>query len=142
MNLRSRSGKKKQLTVKDCSGVDVGAELPLCVREQRFVQLGFFGAEIISANNDSARGQTQIIGPLDLSPTKHHTVKKNLEFLESDGARPKHPVLLNRCQNLVVPETRLFYEKPVRSKSEVRNSKPMVVHAASDCGHNLYVKAS
>lgn len=45
--------------------------------------------------------------PRYLRPAKHHTVEQDLEFLESNLARADHSILLNRGQNLVVPETRL-----------------------------------
>ncbi len=54
-----------------------------------------------------------------LRPAKHHTVEQDLEFLESNLAGTDHSILLNRGQNLVVPETRL--KRGVRNiKSEHR----------------------
>ena len=42
-----------------------------------------------------------------LGATQHHPVQKDLEFLEGDSTRAHHAILLDRRQDLVVPEASL-----------------------------------
>ena len=44
-----------------------------------------------------------------LGATQHHPVQKDLEFLEGDGTRAHHAILLDRRQDLVVPEASLTF---------------------------------
>ena len=87
--------------------VDVGVELPLGVREEREVELLLLGAEVIATHNDSARRQAQVVSTFNLRTAQHDTVQKDAQLLKRDYPWSHHAVLLDRCQDLVVPEASL-----------------------------------
>jgi hypothetical protein len=73
------------LTVEQSPLVYIRGELPFCIGKERQIKFFFFGAKIISTDNDRAWWQSEIIGSL------------NLENI--DMRRKKHPTI--NCQTFV-----------------------------------------
>lgn len=73
-------------------------------------------------------------GIMYLGPSEHHSIKENLEFLERRFTWAGHPVLLDRCQDLVVPEASLknsWYE------NKTCKQRSIGVRVASAYAHSL-----
>lgn len=115
-------------TVQDRPLVQVRRKLSLGIGEERQIQLLLLGAEVVSADQHGARRQVEIISPLhlengqhleaidfvgidaNLGATKHHPVQEDLQLLEGRRSGPNHAILLNRSEDLVVPEASLSNE--------------------------------
>lgn len=74
-------------TVQNSTRIDICREGPLGVREQTLVQLLLGRGEVIASDNDRPGRQPEIVRSLQFGTTKHHSVKEDLQLLESCMAR-------------------------------------------------------
>lgn len=103
------SRRSKVRTVEQCSCIQVGAELPLRIREQASVKLLLLGTEVIPPDDDCPWWQPEVICPLNLGTTKHDPIEQDAKLLECNLAWAKHTVLLDRSQNLIIPEAGMLH---------------------------------
>jgi hypothetical protein len=96
-----------EVTVQDGPRVDIGAERALRIREEGQVELLLLRAEVILPDDHRAGRQVKVVRAFDFRAPQHKAVQQNAQLLEGGYAGANHSALLDRRQNLVVPEARL-----------------------------------
>lgn len=62
--------------------VGVRVELALDIAKQTLVQLLFLLGEVVAADVDDARRESQVVGALDLCATQHEAAQEHVELVE------------------------------------------------------------